>query len=281
MSARTRPFDALLFDFDGTLSRLTIDFSRLRRKITALAEAFLGEEPEPSDLPVLEWIGVIADEVALIDEDLGKQFHTRGRLIIQATELDAARDAELFPDTRPLLAGLRAAGVKTGILTRNSTAAVKAVFPDVAVCCDAFLAREDTPNVKPHPDHARLVRKRLAVAPEQALLVGDHPHRHRDRAPGRAGRRGRDLRALAARGPCRGPARLHRQRLPGPCDRTGPAGPAAGDVTCRPRRADRRGSPHGTANKTQRPQARHVRHQPRAGHLRQAPGAGGQAPAHA
>lgn len=175
MSARTRPFEALLFDFDGTLSRLTIDFSRLRRKITALAEAFLGEEPEPSDLPVLEWIGVIADEVALIDEDLGKQFHTRGRLIIQATELDAARDAELFPDTRPLLAGLRAAGVKTGILTRNSTAAVKAVFPDVAACCDAFLAREDTPNVKPHPDHAQLVLKRLGVAPEQALLVGDHP----------------------------------------------------------------------------------------------------------
>lgn len=175
MSARTLPFQALLFDFDGTLSRLTIDFTRLRRKVAALAEAFLGEEPEPSDLPVLEWIGVIAQEIALMDEDLGKQFHTRGRLIIQATELDAARDAELFPETRPLLAGLRAAGVRTGILTRNSTAAVKAVFPDVTACCDAFLAREDTPNVKPHPDHALLLLERLGVAPELALLVGDHP----------------------------------------------------------------------------------------------------------
>lgn len=170
-----QPFQALLFDFDGTLSRLTIDFTRLRRKITALAEAFLGEEPEPTELPVLEWLDVIADEIALMDEDLGKQFHTRGRLVIQATELDAARDGELFPATRPLLLRLRASGVKTGILTRNSTAAVKAVFPDILACCDAFMAREDTLNVKPHPDHALALLERLDVRPERALLVGDHP----------------------------------------------------------------------------------------------------------
>ncbi len=175
MSAPAQPFLALLFDFDGTLSHLTIDFTLLRRKVTALAEAFLGEEPEPSDLPVLEWLDVIAEEIALMDEDLGKQFHTRGRLVVQATELDAAREAKLFPATRPLLASLRASGVKTGILTRNSTAAVKVVFPDITACCDAFMAREDTPNVKPHPDHAQALLERLGVEPGRALLVGDHP----------------------------------------------------------------------------------------------------------
>lgn len=175
MTSPRAPFDALLFDFDGTLSRLTIDFTRLRRKVSALAEAFLGEEPEPSELPVLEWLDVIAEEIAHMDEDLAKQFHTRGRFIVQATELDAARDAELFDFTRPMLLSLRAAGVKTGILTRNSTAAVKSVFPDITTCCDAFMAREDTPNVKPHPDHALSLLERLAVAPGGALLVGDHP----------------------------------------------------------------------------------------------------------
>jgi len=168
-------FQALLFDFDGTLSRLTIDFRLLRRKVSALAEAFLGEAPEPSDLPVLEWLNVIAEEIGQMDDDLAKQFHTRGRLVVQATELDAARDARLFPSTRPLLADLRNAGVKTGILTRNSTAAVKAVFPDIVNCCDAFMAREDTPRVKPHPDHAQAMLARLGIAPQAALLVGDHP----------------------------------------------------------------------------------------------------------
>jgi phosphoglycolate phosphatase len=175
MSAAFPRFEALLFDFDGTLSRLTIDFTRLRRKITALAEPFLGEEPEPSELPVLEWLDELAAEIREFDEDLSREFHTRGRLVIQATELDAAREAELFPFTRPMLAALRQGGVKTGILTRNSTAAVKAVFPDVCACCDAFMAREDTLKVKPHPDHALALLARLGVAPGAALLVGDHP----------------------------------------------------------------------------------------------------------
>jgi phosphoglycolate phosphatase len=168
-------FQALLFDFDGTLSRLTIDFALMRRKVSALAEAFLGEPPDPSEAPVLEWLDEIAAEIAEMDGDLAKQFHTRGRLVVQATELDAAREAELFPSTRPLLADLRAAGVKTGVLTRNSTAAVKRVFPDIAACCDAFLAREDVPRVKPHPDHAQALLARIGVAPGRALLVGDHP----------------------------------------------------------------------------------------------------------
>jgi phosphoglycolate phosphatase len=175
MRPKPPPFEALLFDFDGTLASLHIDFGRLRRKITALAEPFLGEEPEPSDLPVLEWLDELAAEIREFDHALGQEFHSRGRLVIQATELDAAREATLFPFTRPLLAELRATGVRTGILTRNSTAAVKVVFPDVAACCDAFLAREDTPKVKPDPAHALAVLARLGVAPQRALLVGDHP----------------------------------------------------------------------------------------------------------
>jgi len=37
------------------------------------------------------------------------------------------------------------------------------------------MAREDTPRVKPHPDHALALLMRLGVAPGAALLVGDHP----------------------------------------------------------------------------------------------------------
>lgn len=170
-----RPFEAILFDFDGTLASLHIDFARLRRKITALAEPFLGEEPEASDLPVLEWLDELAGEIREFDHALGQEFHCRGRLVIQATELDAAREAALFPFTRPMLAELRAGAVKTGILTRNSTAAVKVVFPDVTACCDCFMAREDAPKVKPDPAHALAVLARLGVAPGRALLVGDHP----------------------------------------------------------------------------------------------------------
>lgn len=168
-------YQALLFDFDGTLSRLTLDFDLMRRRIAGLAEGFLGERPEPDGSPVLEWLDTLAAEVREFDEALGLEFHCRGRLVIQATELDAAREAELFPFTRTLLARLREGGVKTGVLTRNSTAAVKTVFPDIADCCDAFIAREDAPKLKPDPAHALAVLARLGVAPGRALMVGDHP----------------------------------------------------------------------------------------------------------
>lgn len=176
--AEGKPAQALLFDFDGTLSHLTIDFALMRRKIAALAEAFLGEAPDVEEgrgLPVLEWLDELAAEVRGFDPAMGLEFHCRGRLVIQATELDAAREAELFAFTRPMLARLRAGGVKTGILTRNSTAAVKVVFPDVEKACDVFMPREDAPRVKPHPDHALAVLGRLGVPAQRAILVGDHP----------------------------------------------------------------------------------------------------------
>jgi len=134
-------------------------------------------KPHPDHaLTVLARLGIAPEwRFDEFDPELGLQFKSRGRMVIVATELDAAREAELFPFTRPLLTALAQAEIKTGIITRNSTAAVKVVFPDVERCCNAFVAREDTPRVKPHPDHALTVLARLGIAPERAVLVGDHP----------------------------------------------------------------------------------------------------------
>jgi phosphoglycolate phosphatase len=53
-------YAALVFDFDGTLAELTIDFDQLRNKIAALAECFLEERPAPDGQPVLEWLGALS-----------------------------------------------------------------------------------------------------------------------------------------------------------------------------------------------------------------------------
>ncbi|WP_051203038.1 HAD family hydrolase [Desulfovibrio aminophilus] len=169
------PIDAVIFDFDGTLAELVIDFNRMRTAIAALAEAFLGERPESGGLPVLEWLEELVEEVEAFDEDLGKQLRTRGLLTITAMELDAAARGKLFGFARPVLSGLAARGLATGIITRNCTAAVKKVFPDVEKSCGVFLAREDAPRVKPDPAHALLALERLGVEPGRTLLVGDHP----------------------------------------------------------------------------------------------------------
>ncbi|MFP4071313.1 MAG: HAD family hydrolase [Desulfovibrionales bacterium] len=175
MTRKTSGIQAVIFDFDGTLAELNLDFGLMQRRLGALAGAFLEEVPESDGLPVLEWLDVLAQRIGSRDTATGLEFHSRGRLLITAMELEAARTGRLFPDTREILALLLAAKLKVGIITRNSTAAVKNVFPDIERCCDTFLARDSVPRPKPDPAHVKAALDRLGVEAAKALVVGDHP----------------------------------------------------------------------------------------------------------
>jgi phosphoglycolate phosphatase len=70
---------------------------------------------------------------------------------------------------------LRTRGIKTGILTRNCTEAVRTIFPDILAYSDAVVTRDDTEKVKPHPDHLLAVLSSLREDPERTAMVGDHP----------------------------------------------------------------------------------------------------------
>jgi phosphoglycolate phosphatase len=169
--------EALVFDFDGTLAELTLDFALMRRRVSALVQGLLEEEDLvcPPDTPALEWLDQMAGDLREEDPDLALEMASRGRLVITAMEMDAAREGRLFPFTRDLLDDLAARGLKLGVVTRNCTAAVRAVFPDLGRYCPVVLAREDVARVKPHPDHLMTALARLQTAPARALMIGDHP----------------------------------------------------------------------------------------------------------
>ena len=168
---------ALVFDFDGTLAELTIDFGLMRRRISALVQGLLEEEDLacPEGVPVLEWLDQMAGDIREEDPDLALEMSSRGRLVITAMEMDAARGGRLFPSTRDMLAGLAAQGLQLAVVTRNCTAAVRAVFPDLGAFCPVVLAREDVVRVKPHPEHLLAALSRLGADPARSLLAGDHP----------------------------------------------------------------------------------------------------------
>lgn len=170
-----KKLDAIIFDFDGTLADVPLDFDRMKTKIAALGEVFLEERPTPGPTPALEWLEELVQEAMKWDEDEGKEFRTRGRLVITAMELDAARDGKLFPFTRPTFAMLNERGIGTGVITRNISAAVRVVFPDIEELTQAFIPREIASKVKPDPAHLLQALDRLNVAPAKALMVGDHP----------------------------------------------------------------------------------------------------------
>ncbi|BDQ38014.1 haloacid dehalogenase [Pseudodesulfovibrio nedwellii] len=167
--------DAIIFDFDGTLADVPLDFDWMKTKIAALGEVFMDERPVPNSRPALEWLEDLSSQVMKRDRAEGMEFLSRGRLVITAMELDAARDGTLFEFTRPVLADLAKRRVAAGVITRNISPAVKTVFPDIEQYTRVFIPREVASKLKPDPAHLYQALTVIGADPTKSLMVGDHP----------------------------------------------------------------------------------------------------------
>lgn len=172
---RAHPFHALVFDFDGTLADTAIDFAGMKLALYGLVREYLPHAPLPGDTPALEWLRAMKDALPGDARRHIPAIERRAADIIRAAEIHAAECGALFPFTRPLLAALRADGIATAVITRNCTDAVLTLFPDIHAAADVFLSRDDIANVKPHPDHVGAALRAIGIAPQHALMVGDHP----------------------------------------------------------------------------------------------------------
>lgn len=186
-------FQAIVFDFDGTLSDTPLNFVIMRANaihaITALVEdhphiAMYLEGKECSVLfpamapmehgkkvPFLEELNRFC---RLFPLELQQIIRQNALASIEHTEVSAASRARLFPGVRECLRLGRQKGVHFGIVTRNCRRAVLAAFPDIENFVGCVLTREDVAKVKPHPEHLLHALRLLGCPPEQALMVGDH-----------------------------------------------------------------------------------------------------------
>jgi phosphoglycolate phosphatase len=168
-------FEAIIFDFDGTLAELRLDFPEMKRRLGILAQEYFSQGLPIPNLPALEWLETLRARLHLSDEAAAEAFDTKANSLIQDIEIEAARGGSLFPFTRSLLQQLQEEGIKVAIITRNCEAAVRMVFPDLDRYCAGFLARDHVHRVKPDPDHLMRAIEAIAVSPENTLMVGDHP----------------------------------------------------------------------------------------------------------
>lgn len=85
--------------------------------------------------------------------------------------------ARVRPDreARDVLAGLRARGVRTACVTNSPTAVAREILrtADLEPLLDAVVGAGDAPNPKPAPDLLEVALRRLGVAAEAAVMVGD------------------------------------------------------------------------------------------------------------
>ena len=167
--------EAIIFDFDGTLAELRLDFPEMKRRLGILAQGYFSQRLPPPNVPALEWLEELTTRLHRRDEEAAQEFEARAHALIQAIEIEAARRGALFSFTRALLQGLREEGIKVAIITRNCEAAVRLVFPDIDRYCAGFLARDHVQRVKPDPAHLLRALEAIAASHESTLMVGDHP----------------------------------------------------------------------------------------------------------
>ncbi len=162
-----RHLQALVFDFDGTLAELNLDFDHMRVQVEDLARSRGYQGPWPR--------GYLLEAVDQVGRRLGPGFVSRARALIRELEVAAAQRARLFPFTLPLLQATRRRGLAVAIVSRNCKAAIEEVFPRVADQGRVFLPREAVAEPKPHPRHLLAACRALGVEPGRTALVGDHP----------------------------------------------------------------------------------------------------------
>ena len=165
---------AIIFDFDGTLAVLNIDFNAMRKQVFELMRHIGVEEKSITERHLLE----IIDEVYFIllekNPSGAEKFYQKAHQILYEVELRAAGKGRLIPGVERMLKFIKGTGIKVGIITRNCEDAVRRVFPNIDQFCDVFISRNSVKKVKPHPDHLSSAMKALDVAGEEAVMIGDH-----------------------------------------------------------------------------------------------------------
>ena len=148
---------AVLFDFDGTLTRPgALDFDALRRELGC-----------PARMPVLECIqGMAEDARRRRAWEALDRFEERGAVASRPNE-----------GAKSLVRRLKQKGLMVGILTRNCRAAVLRALQNFGglgpADFDLIVTRDDPVLPKPAGDGVRYAAEHLGVDLHQVLVVGD------------------------------------------------------------------------------------------------------------
>ena len=150
------PVRAVLFDFDGTLTRPgDLDFNILREKLAC-----------PSGTPVLEFIGTLhgPEQVAAL-------------ATLDHFEYDGAERAQPNAGAESLISFLKAQKIPFGVASRNSKRSVLRSLENLEFLTEndfsVFITRETPLPAKPDPAPVVWAAQQMEVRVEELLVVGD------------------------------------------------------------------------------------------------------------
>ncbi|MBL7114354.1 MAG: HAD family hydrolase [Kiritimatiellae bacterium] len=149
---KTTQYQGIIFDMDGTLTVPTLDFTAMRNDIG------LGS-------------GDVVKEIAALPPDRQKEAWR----IVERHEAKARQNMHLQPGTTTLLANCRSAGIRLGIVTRNTPEGVHTFCETFDLQFDCILTRA-FPFMKPHPAPILHILEDWNLAGKDTLMIGDYVH---------------------------------------------------------------------------------------------------------
>lgn len=140
---------AVIFDFDGTLTKPYLNFDAIRAEIGVS--------------------GLILEAMAEMDPAARE----RAEAVLLRHEREAARNATLQEGAVEVIHACRAKGHPVAILTRNARPSVDLVLRNYGLTIDALRTREDG-AIKPSPEPILSICEELRADPKLSWMVGDH-----------------------------------------------------------------------------------------------------------
>lgn len=168
--------DTFLFDLDGTLVTMELDFVSIRKAV----DSILVEKGYPPELvdarkSTLEVIREAVDYLQTHGLDW-EGLKKKADWYLEKVEEEAASKAVLIDGTERVLKLLKERKKKVGVISRNNRRVVLRVLEKCGLTqyVDIILARDDVEKVKPHPDHVMKAVEELGSSPERTVVLGDH-----------------------------------------------------------------------------------------------------------
>lgn len=164
---RSAPLRAVVFDFDGTL----VDSLPLVLEAIAHAIAPFGQRPAAEIFarlggPPERFLPLLVQDPKHVPEALARMdaFHSANDHLL-----------EPFAGVGAMLEALRAAGVQAAIWTGRDRESTERLLRAMRLdgCFATVVCGDDLPTHKPDPSGLREIMRRLGVASEETIVVGD------------------------------------------------------------------------------------------------------------
>jgi len=170
-----------MFDLDGTLIISTIDFTKFRTRLMKFMNQ-KGANMDNYDIRELTVTMISKFEKEMrnkgASEEAVESYLDEIDVFLNEIELKNIKMTRAAPGAEELLRVLRDRGIKIGILTRGSPeySEMALEISGLRKYIDEIVARDRSSGIAPKPntESARALARRLGVALEESIMVGDY-----------------------------------------------------------------------------------------------------------